>query len=290
MAMGTDHITVTTAAEFIPEIWSRETLRAMEDALVMSGLVKRYDAEVSAKGDTLHIPEISNLTANEKSAETAVTLQAVSESSQTLSIDKHYEVSFTIEDIVKTQSAYDLRTEYTSKAGYALAEQVDTDLLALYSSLTSTDVGTYGNDITDAVIVAAMQALDEVNAPIENRQFVIAPSQKAALLKLDKFVKADYLGEVQKATPVKKGPNSRFLWGDIYGNAVYYTNQVPETSATPTQTHNVFFHKEAFALGMQKNVRTQAQYKLDFLSNLIVSDVLYGVACIRSTFGVEVRS
>lgn len=36
MALGSDHVTVSTAANFIPEIWSAEILRATEDALVMS--------------------------------------------------------------------------------------------------------------------------------------------------------------------------------------------------------------------------------------------------------------
>ncbi len=63
---------------------------------------------MSQKGDTIHIPEISNLTANDKAANTAVTLQTVSESSQTISIDQHKETSFMVEDIVKAQSQYNL--------------------------------------------------------------------------------------------------------------------------------------------------------------------------------------
>lgn len=116
MALGTDHITTATATEFIPEVWSREIIRAAERALVMAPLVKRYDADVSNKGDTIHIPEISNLTTNAKAASTEVTLQTVSESSQTISIDQHRETSFLVEDIVETQSQYDLLSEYTSKA------------------------------------------------------------------------------------------------------------------------------------------------------------------------------
>jgi N4-gp56 family major capsid protein len=284
------NFTTTTSAVFIPEVWSVETLRAAERSLVMAPLVKRYDSLVKQRGDTIHIPHISNLTANDKTQNNEVTLQTVSETETTISINKWKEVSFEIEDIVKVQSQYDLRSEYTAKAGYAIAQRVDSDLLALYASLASTDVGTYGSDITDATIVAGLQALDEVDAPLEDRYFVIAPSQKAAIMKLDKFVKADFLGQYDQPTPVKRGPNSRYLWGDIYGIPTYYTNQVPTTAGTPLQTHNILFHKEAFALAMQLSPRTQASYWQKDLSWLITADTLYGVAVIRDTFGVEVRS
>jgi len=163
-------------------------------------------------------------------------------------------------------------------------------VLALYSSLTSTDVGTYGSDITDAVILSAIQTLDEVDVPMENRAIIIAPSQKTAIAKIDKFVRADYLGEAQKKMPSQTGPASQRLWGDIYGIPVYWTNQVPTTAGTPTQVHNLVFHKEAFALAMQQKPRTQAEYKLEYLGWLTVSDILYGVAAMRTTWGVEMRS
>lgn len=284
------NITTTTGAVFIPEIWSTETLRAAEAALVVAPLVKRYDGLVKSRGDTIHIPNISNLTANPKTQGSEVTTQAVTETETSISISTWVETSFEIEDIVKTQSQYDLRSEYTEKSGYAIAAKVDTDLLGLYSSLTSTDVGTYGTDVTDATIVAAHQTLDEVNAPMTDRYFVIAPSQKAAIMKLDKFVKADYLGQYDQATPVKKGPNNRYLWGDIYGVPTYYTTQVTTTTGTPTQTHNLFFHKEAFALALQQAPRTQASYWQKDLAWIVTVDAIYGYSALRTTFGVEVRS
>lgn len=230
------------------------------------------------------------MTANAKTQGSEVTTQAVTETETTISINQWYETSFEIEDIVKIQSEYDLRSEYTSKSGYAIAQQVDTSLLGLYSSLTSTDVGTYGSDITDATIVAGLQTLDDVNAPLEDRYFVIKPSQKAAIMKLDKFVKADYLGSYNLPTPVKRGPNNRYLWGDIYGIPTYYTTQVTTTAGTPTQVHNLMFHKEAFALALQQSPRTQASYWQKDLAWIVTVDVIFGFTALRTTFGVECRS
>ena len=290
MALGASQQTVTTGASFIPEVWSMETLRATEDALVMAPLVKRFDTLVTGKGDTIHIPNVSNLSANSKTANTQVTLQAPTESDTSISINTHQEASFLVEDIFKVQSNYDLMSEYTSKAGFAIAEAIDTNLLGLYTGSTNTDVGTYGSDITDAVVLAAAEALDLANAPLEDRAFVIYPTQKTALLRIDKFVKADSMGQYQDPTIVRKGPPSRFMWGDIYGVPVYYTRQVTASAGTPTQYHNIMFHKEAFALALQQSPRTQSSYILEYLGNLVVVDVIYGYATLRSTFSVEVRS
>jgi hypothetical protein len=41
MALGTNHVTNTTAATFIPEIWSDEIVAAYEKSLVLANLVNR---------------------------------------------------------------------------------------------------------------------------------------------------------------------------------------------------------------------------------------------------------
>ena len=174
--------------------------------------------------------------------------------------------------------------------GYAIARQVDTDVLGLYTGFTTTDVGAYGTDVSDATVVAALLALNLNDVPLENRAFIIHPYQLAAIMKIDKFVKADFLGSYDQPTPVKKGPNSRYLWGEIYGTPVYYTNNVPTTAGTPTQYHNVLIQKEVWALALQQAPRLQAAYWLESLAWLVVVDAIYGVITLRGGFGVEVRS
>jgi len=284
------NITTTTAAVFLPTLWSVETLRATENALVAAGLVKRYDALVKSRGQTISVPNISNLSVTAKTANVDVTTQAVTETATTISINKWYESSFEIEDMVAVQSNYDLRSEYSEKAGYAIAKQVDSDVLACYSSWTTTDVGTYGVDIGDSTLVSAILTLNVNDLPMENRAFVIHPNQLAAIMKIDKFVKADFLGEYQQPTPVRKGANSRYLWGEIYGVPVYYTNNVPQTAGTPTQFHNILLHKEAIALALQQAPRLQAAYWLPSLAWKVVVDCIYGVSALRLTGGVEIRS
>lgn len=256
----------------------------------MAPLVKRFDSLVTGKGDTIHIPNLSNLSATDKTASAQVTLQSPTETETTILINKHKESSFLVEDILKVQSNYDLMGEYTAKAGEAIARTIDTDLLTEYTNFTNTDVGVYGSDITDAVILAANETLDLANAPLEDRVMVVYPTQKTALLRIEKFVKADWVGQYQNPTLVKTGVASRFLFGDIYGVPTYWTKQVTSTAGTPTQYHNILFHKEALALALQQSPRTQSSYIVEYLANIVVVDVIYGVKTLRADFGIEIRS
>ena len=68
-----------------------EVLRSTENALVTAPLVKRYYTLVEGKGDTINIPNLSNLAASTKTANTQVTLQAPIEANTTISIDTQKE-------------------------------------------------------------------------------------------------------------------------------------------------------------------------------------------------------
>jgi hypothetical protein len=285
------NFTTTTSDAFIPEVWSANTIVATENALVVAQLVKRYDADVADFGDVIHVPNISNFSdARDKSSNTSVTLDVITDTSSDITINKHKYIAFAIEDKVAKQSKYDLTAEYTERAGYSIAKSVDTDLLALYSGLTTVDVGSYESDMTDAFILAAMQTLDLNDVPMEDRQLLIHAGQMANLLAIDKFVKADYLGQYDQATRVQNGAKSRSMFGQIYGFPVYYSTNVPVTTGTTNYAHNILFHKDAFALAMQMSPRVQMEYDLDLLADKVVTDILYGVATLRSTFGVEIRS
>ena len=143
MALGSDHVTITTAATFIPEIWSDEIVAAYKKNLVAANLFKKMSF-VGKKGDTVHIPSPTRGTAAIKAANSQVTLQAATEGDIAVSIDKHYEYSRLIEDIVEAQALSSLRRFYTDDAGYALAKQVDTSLIQLGRTFNGGSGVTYG--------------------------------------------------------------------------------------------------------------------------------------------------
>ncbi|NIQ88547.1 hypothetical protein GWN49_02135, partial [Candidatus Bathyarchaeota archaeon] len=107
----------TEAATFIPEIWSDEIIAAYQKNLKMAPLVKRL-AMTGKKGDLIHVPKPIRGSASAKAADTAVTIQANTEGELQISVDRHFEYSRLIEDIVEVQALSSLRQFYTEDAGY----------------------------------------------------------------------------------------------------------------------------------------------------------------------------
>jgi hypothetical protein len=299
MALGTSQMTITTGDVFLPEVWSKETQRATQSSLVLANLVKRFDSDVADAGDKLHVPKVSNLSAYAKSANTQVTLNAPTETEFTMDINRHYESSYLVEDRLKVQSKYNILEEYTSKAGYAIGQKIDADLAGLYSSVTQ-NVGNSTTDITDANIVRAIQYLDDANAPQTDRFFVIKPAGLAHVRLIDKFSRFDSLGispsvvvngglATGSGSIIKRiGPNG--LVGTIYNLEVYMTTNLVEEAGTSDVIHNLVFHKDAFALGLQLKPRTQFQYKQEYLGTLATTDALWGFALYRADHAVDFRS
>lgn len=294
--MAAGNITVTTAANFIPEVWSKDAKIATEANLVMAKLVNRQFEADMEMGDTLHIPDISNLSAVAKAANTDVTFETITEDKTDVLIDKHYYSAFKLEDIVKVQANQDLQARYTEKVGYALAKKIDTDLLGLYTGL-SQSVGSAGVAITDANLLTAIQYLDDADAPSGDRYLVVKPAQMKALLGIDKFVRADAVGYLASMSPITTGrlqggdfnpTEVKGYFGQIYGISVYVSTNVATTGSSPVSTYNLLFHKDAFILVMQQDIRFQSDYNIRSLANEVVADTIYGVAEFRDAFAVKV--
>lgn len=278
MPLGTNDMTITTGANFIPEIWSQDVQRAVESALVMARLVKRFDRDVLRKGDTIHVPLVSNLTATAKSANTQVTLSSPTETTVDISINKYYQIAFLIEDNLDAQSQYDLAEEYRKKTSYGLAKQVDTDILSLYTAITQNS-GTLGTPVSDANVIRGIRFLDDADAPQDNRYFVMRPAVKAALLQIDRYVDSHFVGEM----PVKTG-----LFGQRYGMAFYSSTNVPVDGSG--NGYNLIFQEEVYACAMQKDIKIETQRKTEYLADLTAGQVLYGVQNYRNTFGAVILS
>ena len=312
MALGTAHMTTTTHTKFIPELWSDEVVAAYKSNLVLANLVTRMNHS-GKKGDTIHIPKPTRGAASAKAAQTEVTLIAATETELTISIDKHFEYSRMIEDILEKQALSSMRTFYTDDAGYALAKQADTHLwlqsytltggtINAVSSGTTTDFGTAGtvigsdgstafnagNDnaaaLADAGIRKVIQTLDDNDIPMSDRFFVIPPVEKKNLTGLARFTEQAFVGEAGAGNSIRNG-----LVGDVYGIPVYVSTNCPtDTEGSQDARLCLMAHKSALVMAEQMSVRTQTQYKQEWLGDLFTADTIYGTGELRNDAGIKI--
>ena len=210
-----------------------------------------------------------------------------------------------IEDIVETQALASLRKFYTDDAGYALAKQVDTDLIQLgravgsgtaYSTAASTTnafIGSNGTTVynssssnaaalTDAAIRRSIQRLDDADVPMTDRCLIVPPTTRNTLMGLARFTEQAFVGDVGSANTIRNG-----MIGDLYGVMAYVSTNA-DTAAGNSGTDRICLlaHKDAFVLAEQMGVRSQTQYKQEYLGTLFTSDMLYGVAELRDSSAV----
>ena len=285
---------------FIPQLWSDEIRASYEKKLVMAGLVKKLGM-VGKKGDTIHIPAPTRGEAHAKAAKTAVTIQANTESEVQVLVDKHFEYSKLIEDITDTQALTSMRGFYTEDAGYALARKVDFELHKLGKSIgdqTDNWVGTgsyytdatngltaYATDTvtvtdltTDASFRGLIQKMDDADVPFDERYFVVPPSLRSTMMGIDRYMSSDFVD----GRGVQNGKI-----GSIYGIDIYVSTHCHTTETAVENTAGgeikaaTLFHREAFILAEQQNIRSQTQYKQEWLGTLFTADNIFGVKTYR---------
>lgn len=280
-------MTQTTGTVFRRDIWSKEITRAFEANLVLADKVSRFDAE-SQNAKSVYIPNLSNLTAVDKVANTQVTLQAPTETAVNLLLDTHKHVAFLLEDALKVQQSYNLMSEYSNKAGYALRKAVDSSVANLATGFSQSS-GTYNTTLTVAVMLTAVQTLDDADV-YEDRVWVLKPHAVADLRTLSDFMRYDGTGYAGGTATggvgnAQRRPNG--LVGMLYNSPVYMTTQVYQTG---NNISNLYMNKEAIALGIQQQVRVQSDNRIDYLGELVVADVQYGVIERRDLAGLELKN
>ena len=295
---GSPAVTRGIANNFIPELWSDEVIGAYKKQLVMANVVTKLSHK-GKKGDKVYIPVPARGAASLKAADTQVTLSAATNTVIGIDIATHYEYSKLIEDIAEVQSLASMRKFYTDDAGYALATRVDSDLFALAEGFQGGVLGGTGNalfekavigsdgttvytggsdnaaDLTDAAIRKMILTLDSADVPMDNRVMVIPPVAYNEILSLPRFTEQTHIGN---GDAIKTGQI-----GMIYGMDIMVSNNCPTVG---TSRVGVMMHKDALVLAEQVGIRSQTQYKQEYLGDLFTADTIYGVGILRATSGV----
>lgn len=295
MALGTDHQTKTTADKFIPEIWSDEVVATYKKNLVLANLIKKLSFK-GKKGDTLHIPKPGRGSANAKAASTQVTLNTDTATEILVLINQHFEYSILIEDIVDVQALASMRQFYTDDAGYALARQVDNSLIQLgrgvnggdgTAAYTAAYAGSNGTTayvaasnneaaIADAAIRRSIQRLDDNDVPMDGRFLIVPPSSRNTLMGIQRFTEQAFVGEAGSQNTIRNGEV-----GNVYGVPVFVSTNADTTSGSGAARIALLGHRDFAVLAEQMAVRSQTQYKQEYLGNLFTADTIYGVKELR---------
>jgi hypothetical protein len=231
-------------------------------------------------------------------------VQAPSNTKVDVTLNKHKEVSFIVEDLAKALARPDILMGYIDDGIIALGEQIEGDIAALYSGFSQTvDATSTNGPLAVADFLEARRLLSVAKAPMVDRFAVLHPTATVEALNIEQLTNRDYRN--QGETPALVNPS--FQLGNFAGFTVIEAQNIKESASVQK---NLFFQRNAMALVtrplpspqagtgvvtkvMSENglgLRVMISYQHLKGGHLVSIDCLYGVAELRDNHGVVVST
>lgn len=284
-------INATGGDAWMPEIWAQELALELKKQFVLTNTVNTdYSGEVARAGDVVNVPVPPVFTASNVRGDSGTTTVTLTNVPVQLNRWKH--VPLSVDEVVAVQSRPQVLQSVVRSMATALAEAVERDLMALYTSASAT-VGTAGTNVTAAVIRNGLQKLDENGVPRSGRYIVLSAKDYYSLLGDANL--APYFA--QQGSTIQQGEV-----GNLYGATVLLSQMVPVVTGTPTTTYNLAYHRDAIVLvsrplpppsvgGVSAAIVTDDALGISFRlildydtvqkTHILSADILYGVAVVR---------
>ncbi len=300
-------ITSANLAQAIVKLVAADALPALVGNLVLGNLVNRdFEPILSQAGNTVNVPIPPVMVANNIAEAGEIQPQNPNLGNAQIVLDTHAEASFQIPDVTKVVAVPELLKLYMQPAIAALAERVESDLMALAQQFSAnTPLGVGGSPITEALIDSAETALFNAKVPAGLLKYlVVDPTAYSQLRQIARFSEYRTAGEAGLRALVE-GNVGRIK--DFY---VFRSQFVAKSGSSPQVSHNLAFAKDAIGLAIRRlpqpipgtgaiaeyaemggfGVRVLMSYQPNTLAQQFTVDILYGAGILRNTHGVQVRT
>lgn len=241
-------------------------------------------------------------------------------------IDQFLTSNVMIADADELMNHYDVRSEYASAIGRALAKQMDANIIStVYGAAATATTITGGNAgtqllstvetsaTTGALLISAAfdaaQALDEHDVPQEDRFMAVRPAEYY------KLIEATGSGTnlVNRDFTASNGSIADGVVHRVAGFEIVMTNNLNGTDTTATgssdagirndpsggsgtgyqegiawdELHALFFHKSAVGTVKLADLSVESEYQLERLSSLFVAKYMCGHGVLRPESAVS---
>lgn len=295
----------TTNAVFIPTIIANKCLQRFASYMDIAKNVSRdSDWTPATVGTTLQIAKTGAVVANDKTAGNVFTKQNPTGTNVEVVLNTHKEVTFTIDDVTKVVESQDTQMKYANDGAIALAEAVESALLALHTSIQNTVTWNRTSATTiDSSLLAVRRYFTNQKVPkLEQRYVYVDSTVYNDLLGTDKYSRYDARGDGKS---IGDGQVIR-----TYGLEVHESQLVPGTGS-PVAYHNLAYTRDAFVLASRPlprpmgfggqyasvndpsiglSMRSLFWYNADLGAHQLTLDILFGVAILDQRRVVEIES
>ncbi len=242
---NTTKTTVDAASmELVSSIVQQELIQSM----VLAPTLNDVSSRVIQGIDKVKMPKADSFTAAAKADGVDLTSQALTFSSDDLSLDQYYAVFTTLERLASLQANVDVLGEVAKRMASALAYEMDAKIYAqmLLTSAAAPDHRLlFDNDPTATLtkndFIKAKKLLKIQNVPMNDGKLfcAISPERESDMLKLADFVDADKWYSGSEAAKLNG------VIGKAYGFQIVVSNVVSDTGC-------VFYHSDHVAWARQQ--------------------------------------
>jgi len=205
-----------TLTNAIPQLLAQGLVCLRLNAIMPRLVNSQYSLLAAEQGDTITIPVPSAISAKAVvPSNTPATTGDLAPTKVSISLNNWYEAPFHLTDkeMLEIQEGY--LPKQAQEAIKALANQVDSDILALYKSVYGF-AGTPGTDpfaSSTAEATEARKVLNNQLAPLDDRRFVFNADAEANALGLRAFTDMSFSGDIDA---IQEGKLNRKLGFDFF--------------------------------------------------------------------------
>jgi hypothetical protein len=220
-----------TLTQVQSSVWTAKLLMALQKSLVIAQrrvVNGDYQVELSSDGKEAYIHGLADVSIQNYSKYTALTVEQLTDTRQTFALDQQKAFAFQVDQVDVAQSKPELVQSMMNQAGYLLVESADRYLGSLYGGGTS-----IGSALTITAtnvftrILSAATLLDKNNVPREGRFLILSPDMLEFLLQNTPY-------QTAASESVLNGSVSRFMGFDVL-----VSNNIAKTGTSPTEVHHV---------------------------------------------------
>jgi len=271
-----NEVTSSIGSELYTNILQEAIFTATEQS-VARAVARNYNLAAGA-GKTFQVPVYPSVSAGDVTEGTDMSNTAVNPTSVTITLAE-IGVMATVTDLMLESSPFDVAADIGNILGRAVAEKVDTDFAALFSSF-STSLGNDATEFSASMLFQAAAQLRSVNAP-GPYYCVVHPKAAYAL-------KKELATNGGNNIPALSEPGNQALQTGVIGSIAGIT--VVEHSLVPTSSSDGYvgavFSRDAIGVAVGREPRLEQQRDASLRASELVMTMTTGEAILKNTYGV----
>jgi N4-gp56 family major capsid protein len=272
--------TTSTLDDLLPSI-IQEAMFVAQEQSIMRGLVRNYSL-APGQGKVVNVPIYPKQTAAALTEGDEISNTAVSTSTATLTVATNA-IRTLVTDLARTASASNVVADIGRLFGEAIAQKIDTDLMALFTGF-SVGAGDATTTLSAATVATAVAKLRAVGVPSNDLAIVLNP-----------YVAYDLKSNLTNAFAnpgagmIQNDAMKQGYLGMLFGVPVYETANLAN-NGTAGDYVGAVFHRDALGLAMIGDISIETQRRASFLGDDIVASCHYAVGELYDAYGVKITA